>query len=66
MLVLSAKPGEEIIINENVVVTVMEFRDNVVRLGFTCDKSIPVDRRKVHESKMRDRAAAGTTETRGS
>jgi carbon storage regulator len=47
MLVLSRKPGQRIVIGEDVVITVVEFRGNVVRLGIEAPRSVPVYREEV-------------------
>jgi carbon storage regulator len=64
MLVLSRKKNESIIINDNIVVTVIEIRGDKVRLGIEAPKDVTVHRREVYEaihgqgppgSKSRDR-----------
>lgn len=66
MLVLSRKVDESIVINDDIVVTVVEIRGDKVRLGVTCPREIPVHRYEVwaiikqqqesseHESRPRD------------
>jgi len=54
MLVLSRKIDEQIVINDNVVITIIEIRGDKVRLGIDAPKEIPVDRREVYERKRRD------------
>ncbi len=49
MLVLSRRPGEEIVIDGTIRVTVVEIRGNQVRLGITAPPSVPVDRQEVHD-----------------
>jgi carbon storage regulator len=44
MLVLSRKPGEEIVIGGNIRVMVVEVRGNKVRLGFTAPPEVPIRR----------------------
>lgn len=53
MLVLSATPGQEIIINEQLVIKILYVRTHNVRLGFSGPKSIRVERRKVYEARRR-------------
>lgn len=50
MLVLSRKKNESIIINDNVVVTVIEIRGAKVRLGFDAPKDVPIHRREVYDA----------------
>lgn len=49
MLVLTRRFGEEIVIDGQIVVTVVAIDGNKVRLGITAPKSISVDRSEVHE-----------------
>lgn len=55
MLILSRKVNESIIIGEDVVVTVMEFRGDRVRLGISAPDDVEVDRREIRDAKDRDR-----------
>jgi carbon storage regulator len=49
MLVLSRRVGEEIIINDNVRVTVVAVKGDRVRLGIVAPRDVTVDRSEVHE-----------------
>ena len=49
MLVLSRKLNESIVINENVVVTVLRVKGNRVRLGINAPGKIPVHRQESHD-----------------
>jgi carbon storage regulator len=49
MLVLSRKKNESIVINNDVVVTVVEIRGDKVRLGIVAPKEVPVHREEVYE-----------------
>ncbi len=49
MLVLSRKLNESIVINENVVVTVLSVQGDRVRLGIEAPGEIPVHRQEVYE-----------------
>lgn len=50
MLVLSRKVNESIVINENIVITVIEVRGDKVRLGVEAPKDVPVHREEVYEA----------------
>lgn len=50
MLVLSRKKNESIVIDGNIVITVVEVRGDKVRLGIEAPKEIPVHRSEVHEA----------------
>lgn len=54
MLVFSREPGQEIVIGDNIIVTVCELRKGKIRIGITAPRYIPVDRREVREAKDRD------------
>ena len=61
MLVLSRKVNETIIINDNIVVTVVDIRGDKVRLGIEAPKDVPVHRQEVYDAIKR---AEGTTGVR--
>ena len=48
MLVLSRKRNERIVINGNIVITVVDVRGDKVRLGIEAPTEIPVHREEVH------------------
>lgn len=47
MLVLSRKSGERLVIGPNIVVTVLEVRGNVVKLGCEAPPEVPIHREEV-------------------
>ncbi|WP_166830113.1 carbon storage regulator CsrA [Thalassoroseus pseudoceratinae] len=49
MLVLSRKKDESIVINDNVVITVVEIRGDKVRLGIQAPREVPIHRQEVFE-----------------
>lgn len=49
MLVLSRRVGEEIIINDNIRITVVAVKGDRIRLGVDAPKDVTVDRAEVHE-----------------
>jgi len=49
MLVLSRKPNESIVINHDIVVTVLSIQGDRVRLGIEAPGEIPVHRQEVYE-----------------
>jgi carbon storage regulator len=53
MLVLSRKTSEQIVIHDNIVITVVEVRGDKVRLGIEAPTDIPVRRREVYEAIQR-------------
>ena len=52
MLVLSRRPGEEIIINNNIRVTVVSVKGDRVRIGIDAPPDITVDRAEVHARRL--------------
>ena len=62
MLVLSRKKNESIVINDNIVITVVEIRGDKVRLGIEAPKDVPVHRQEVYEAihGVRDPGVKGT------
>ena len=58
MLVLSRKKNEQIVIADNIVITVVEIRGDKVRLGVDAPKEIPVHRREVFDAIQRNELAA--------
>ncbi len=47
MLVLSRKLGEKIVINGNIIVTVVKIDRNQVRIGVEAPKDVPVYREEI-------------------
>ena len=58
MLVLSRKRNESIVIDENIVITVVEVRGDKVRLGIEAPREVPIHRSEVHEAIRTEQAAA--------
>ena len=50
MLVLSRKKNESIVIQNEIIVTVIEIRGDKVRLGIVAPKDVPVHRQEVYEA----------------
>ena len=50
MLVLSRKKNESIVIDHNIVVTVVEIRGDKVRLGIEAPKDVSVHRQEVYDA----------------
>ena len=49
MLILTRKRGEQIVIGNDITVTVMELRGSAVRLGIDAPKELPAHRREVFD-----------------
>ncbi len=52
MLVLSRKLGEKIVINGNIVVTVVKIDRNQIRLGIEAPHEVPVYREEIAPTSM--------------
>ena len=50
MLVLSRKIGEKIVINDDIVLTLVDIRGDKVRLGIDAPRDIPIHRQEVAEA----------------
>lgn len=50
MLVLSRKKDESIVVNNDIVITIVEIRGDKVRLGIVAPKEVPVHREEVYEA----------------
>jgi carbon storage regulator len=62
VLVLSRSAGESVMIGSDVVVTVLEVRGDVVRIGIDAPRSVRVHREEVYRAlEEANRAAAGSS-----
>ncbi len=50
MLVLSRKNNESIVINDDIIITIVEIRGDKVRLGIVAPRDVPVHRQEVYEA----------------
>jgi carbon storage regulator len=55
MLVLSRRPGEKIMIGDNIVITVSEVDGDKVKLGIQAPRNVAVDREEIRSRKDRER-----------
>lgn len=63
MLVLSRKTSESIVINDDVVITIVEVRGGKVRLGIQAPRDVAVHRKEVLDAIVREnRGEASTSE----
>ncbi|MEJ5867352.1 carbon storage regulator CsrA [Pseudokineococcus sp. 5B2Z-1] len=63
MLVLTRRAGESIVIGDDVVVTVVEVRGEVVRLGIDAPRSVQVHREEVYRAVVEaNRSAAAVSD----
>jgi carbon storage regulator len=52
MLVLTRKIGEEIVISNDIHITVVEIRGGKVRIGIVAPENVVVDRQEIHEKRL--------------
>lgn len=63
MLVLTRRAGESVMIGDNVIITVLEARGDVVRLGIEAPREVQVHREEVYrELQAANREAASPSE----
>jgi carbon storage regulator len=63
MLVLTRRAGESVMIGDDVVITVLEARGDVIRLGIQAPRNVQVHREEVwRELQASNREAASPTE----
>lgn len=55
MLVLSRKKNESIVINDNVIVTVIDVRGDKVRIGIDAPRDVAVHRQEVLEAILNEK-----------
>ncbi len=55
ILVLSRQTQQEIVIGDDIVVTIIEIKGNAVRIGISAPKDVPVDRREVRDAKDQEK-----------
>lgn len=55
MLILTRKPGEAVMIGDDVTFTVLGVKGNQVRTGIDAPKSVPVHREEIYQRIKRER-----------
>ena len=60
MLIITRKPGEKIMLGDDVVVHVMEIVGNSVRIGIQAPRSLPVYREEIWNAVRAENQAAAT------
>ncbi len=62
MLVLTRKPGEKVVLDNNIVVTVIKVEGNQVRLGFAAPDQVRIVRAELLETARREAPRADTND----
>lgn len=58
MLVLTRRPGESIVVGEDIVITVIEIKGGQVRIGIDAPRSIDVYREEIYEQVKQENLSA--------
>ena len=58
MLILSRKPGESIVIDGKITVTVIRLEGDIVKLGIAAPREVPVHRQEVYDEIQRNNQQA--------
>ena len=61
MLIVTRRPGEKVMIGDDVVVEVLEVSGQSVRIGIAAPRSIPVYREEIWEAVKQEAHAAAQT-----
>jgi carbon storage regulator len=60
MLIITRRPGERIVLGDDIVVTVMEISGQTARIGIDAPKSLSVYREEIWEAVKRENEAAAS------
>jgi len=64
VLVLTRRPGESVMVGDDVVITVLDVRGDVVRIGIKAPRSVQVHREEVYQELQRvNRESASPNDT---
>jgi carbon storage regulator len=61
MLIITRRPGEKIMLGDDIVVHVMEIVGNSVRVGIQAPRSVPVYREEIWNAVREENQAAATS-----
>jgi carbon storage regulator len=62
MLIITRRPGEKVMIGDDVVVEVIEVSGSSVRIGIAAPKSVPVYREEIYNAVKDENVAAAASE----
>jgi carbon storage regulator len=63
LLIITRRPGEKIMLGDDVVIEVIEVNGSSVRIGIAAPRSIPVYREEIWQSVKAENAAAAAADT---
>jgi carbon storage regulator len=58
MLIITRRPGEKIVLGDEIVVTVMEISGQTARIGIDAPQAVPVYREEIWEAVKQENEAA--------
>ncbi len=62
MLIITRRPGEKLMIGDDVVIEVMEVSGSSVRIGIAAPRSIPVYREEIYSAVKAENTAAASAD----
>jgi carbon storage regulator len=62
VLIITRRPGEKIMLGDDVVIEVIEVSGSSVRIGIAAPKSVPVYREEIWRSVKEEHASAAATD----
>lgn len=62
MLIITRRPGEKLMVGDDVVIEVIEVNGSSVRIGIAAPKSIPVYREEIYTAVKEENAAAASAD----
>jgi carbon storage regulator len=62
MLIITRRPGEKVMIGDDVVVEIIEVSGSSVRIGIAAPKSVPVYREEIYNAVKAENVAAAASE----
>ena len=62
MLIITRRPGEKLMIGDDVVVEIIEVSGSSVRIGIAAPKSVPVYREEIYSAVKAENAASATVD----
>jgi len=65
MLMITRRPGEKIVLGDDIVVTVLEINGQVARLGIDAPQAVPVYREEIWAAVKQENEAAAQAELPG-
>jgi carbon storage regulator len=62
MLIITRRPGERIVLGDDIVVTVMEISGQTARIGIAAPRALPVYREEIWDAVKAENQAAAAVE----